>query len=850
MTFRLPLLLLLSGLLIALSCGATRGQVQAYRALWEKGEYQRALHVLEGLLDEGTSGADLSLERDYAELLFQLGRTDDAIAVMEAVVSTYPVPSHSLRLAFLYRYRGRRQEHEDILKRADNQIRTLLSYRLGPEEWLALGQLLDLRGDDPQTVLAHYERLLERHPDYAPALVAAGDLAYRRYAYDVAARKYGQALAIDGRDQEALAGLAECYHQSVDPRIEQTLGQLLALNPRQLRGLLLRAEQALDLGQTEEALGILADLLAINPRHVDGLSLKGAALFLADRPEEAARVRQQALAVNPFASVAFRVSGRVASRHYRFAEGLAFQKRALEVDPEDHRARLLLAFDLLRMGRDGEARAELERVFAADPYDVQAYNLLNVSDAIAEFNSIRRGIFHLQMPALEVAVLADEMFGLLEEAADFYQRIYRVDLQPPVLLQVFDDHDEFMVRSVGLPGSAGHLGICFGQVVTMDSPRARPLGDVNWQQVLWHEFVHVVTLQKTGNRIPRWLSEGISVYEETRRDTSWGQRLDPDFKAVAETAPTAEQLESYFTQPRSQEHLLFGYFAAGEFVRFYVQTYGEEALVRSLDAIGAGEETLQALSAAAGRELYAIDRGFRNHLEKRLAPLANLPDSTDAASASPLGAALQRGEQAEREGDLEEAEQAYREAHRLYPEYQGDDAPLRRLVRLYREHGPRNEYVNALQRIVSTDPRAHAECRELAPLLAGHGRWREAAAVLRRAAQVTPFQVSLLTEQVDYLIEAGTLDEAVRQLEKLLYLDPARSTQHRLRLASILADDGETVAARREVVALLEEMPHYWDAQRLLLEITEQKLLEITEPELLEVTEPELLEAVEEKGNP
>ena len=76
---------------------------------------------------------------------------------------------------------------------------------LGPEEWLALGRLLDLRGDDPQTVLAHYERLAERHPDYVPALVAAGDLAYRRYAYDVAARKYGQALALDGSDQEALA---------------------------------------------------------------------------------------------------------------------------------------------------------------------------------------------------------------------------------------------------------------------------------------------------------------------------------------------------------------------------------------------------------------------------------------------------------------------------------------------------------------------------------------------------------------------------------------------------------------------------------------------------------------------
>ena len=819
MTFRLSLLLPI--LFLALCLDPSRGEAQSYRILWERGEYQQALQDLEGFFTDGFTGSALSLERDYAELLFQLGRTDDAIGVMESIVSSYPLLSNSLRLARLYQYRGRRQEYEALLERAYQRARALLSYPLGPEEWLALGQLLDLRGDNPQTILAHYDRLSERHPDYVPAPVAAGDLAYRRYAYDVAARKYGQALAIYENDQNALAGLAACYYQSADPRLEQILGQLLALNPRHPRGLLLRAEQALDLGRAEEALAILADLLAVNPLHLEGLSLQAAAFFLADRPQEAASVRQQVLAVNPRASVAFRVSGRVAARHYRFAEGLDFQRRALEIDPDDYRARLLLSLDLLRLGRDGEARAELEKVFAADPYDVRTYNLLNVSDAIAEFSSVRRGIFHLQMPAMEAEILAGDALALLEEAADLYEHKYRIELQSPVLVQLFDDHDEFIVRSVGLPGNAGHLGICFGQVVTMDSPRARPHGSVNWQQVLWHEFVHVVTLQKTGNRIPRWLSEGISVYEETRRDSSWGQRLSPDFKAVAATAPTVKQLETYFTQPRSQEHLLYGYFAAGEFVHFYAQTYGEEALVRGLEAIGTGRETLVALATAAGRDLSSIDRRFQDHLERRLAPLANLPDSAGAIDISPFGAALRQGGKAEREGDFETAERAYLEAHRLYPEYSGDDAPLRRLVRLYREYGPRHEDLNALQRIVDLDPTAHAECLELADLLAGQGRWNQAATLLQRAGQIIPFHVPLLAAQVDCLTAAGLSARAIRQLEKLLYLDTARRTQHRLRLARILADTREAAAAKRELVVLLEELPHYWDAQRLLLEIVE-----------------------------
>ena len=58
-------------------------------------------------------------------------------------------------------------------------------------------------------------------------------------------------------------------------------------------------------------------------------------------------------------------------------------------------------------------------------------------------------------------------------------------------------------------------------------------------------------------------------------------------------------------------------------------------------------------------------------------------------------------------------------------------------------------------------------------------------------------------------------------LFRSLYLDTARRTQHRLRLARILADTREAAAAKRELVVLLEELPHYWDAQRLLLEIVE-----------------------------
>ncbi|HRU05126.1 MAG TPA: ThuA domain-containing protein, partial [Candidatus Brocadiia bacterium] len=71
------------------------------------------------------------------------------------------------------------------------------------------------------------------------------------------------------------------------------------------------------------------------------------------------------------------------------------------------------------------------------------------------------------------------------------------------------------------PGNHVLAVTCFGRVVTLDSPRARPPGSFNWQSTLWHEMAHVYSLQLSNQRVPRWLTEGISVYEEGRARPEW-----------------------------------------------------------------------------------------------------------------------------------------------------------------------------------------------------------------------------------------------------------------------------------------------------------------------------------------
>ncbi len=797
---------------IFLSAESVSAQETDYRTLWKRGDYAEAVNVL-----ERASYHPWSTRRDYAELLALTGRVDEAIAQLEGVGSALDV---TVQLAELYRMRGRMGDYGLALMEAENQVRLLSEYRHDVDDLIAIARLRELKGEDPKSLLRFYNLMAEVFPNNASVLIAAGDLALGKRAFDVAAEKYGAARALEPENQEALAGLMWCYYHAGDDRVLEVMAQLLAHNPNHLEVQRLQAEQLLDRNDPHDALAVLDSILSVNPNHLKALGLKAAAFFLLDDSAAMQETQERALAFNGYFSGAFRIPGRIASRQYRFEEGRAFQARALEIDAKDVEARLLLAYDLLRLGKDAEARSELERVFAADPYSVRAYNLLEASDAIDGFVTISRGIFKLQLPGQEAEVMSDELLKLLNEAALYYQRKYDVELQTPVVVQVFDDHDVFMVRSIGLPGNAGHLGICFGRLVTMDSPRARPPGTMNWQQVLWHEFVHVITLQKTHNRMPRWLSEGISVYEETQKDVTWGQRLSPEFKHIVdgEGFPAVGDLGRFFTDPETPMHLMYGYFVSGEFVAFYVNNYGVDALVTALDRIGDGMEAVEALVSASGVSARRLDERFMEHVGNRCASLKALSKNSE------FHKALNAGKEAVEAKNWADAERFFLKAHALYPDYAAEDAPLRLWVDASAVRGDPEWYRKALKKLVGWDAMAPEACLTLSGLYVKDKDWAAARAVLNRALAVRPFQVEILARSAEVHEMLEDWDAAIADWRRLIYLDVPGRAGHRLNLAEALAKKGEVKAAKVEVLALLETMPHFWDAQQLLLELVDAKV--------------------------
>jgi hypothetical protein len=149
------------------------------------------------------------------------------------------------------------------------------------------------------------------------------------------------------------------------------------------------------------------------------------------------------------------------------------------------------------------------------------------------------------------------------------------DFKPtgPILIEMFPKHDDFAVRIMGLPGMIGALGVCFGTVVALDSPKARPPGEFSWQETLLHELTHVITLQMSNNRVPRWLTEGISVWQERNARPDWGRETHVPFAQALEQDKILKlkDLNEGFQDPKM---IVLAYYEASLVVDHLMKTHG------------------------------------------------------------------------------------------------------------------------------------------------------------------------------------------------------------------------------------------------------------------------------------
>jgi cellulose synthase operon protein C len=417
---------------------------------------------------------------------------------------------------------------------------------------------------------------------------------------------------------------------------------------------------------------------------------------------------------------------------------------------------------------------------------------------------------------------------------------YEFTPRGPILVEIFPKHDDFAVRTLGLPGMTYALGVCFGRVVTMDSPRARPPGEFQWEATLWHELGHVITLQMSNQRVPRWLTEGISVYEEKRARAEWGREMDVAFAGMLNRGETLKlrDLNSAFTNPKT---ISLAYYEASLLVEHIVNAYGDAGLRKLVRAYANGIDTDAALKAALGTDLDQMQSGFDQTIERMFGTMRRamaLPEGVEEpskmsaaalktiAEANPRSFPVQMalGTVLRKAGQVDEAMQAFERAATLVPVAGGPGSPHEQLAAMALEKKDRPRAITELTALVAVDFNNVEAARQLADLLRQSGVEDPAklTPVYQRIAAIDPFDPEAHAMLGRYALTRNEADAASREFRAVIALGPVDKAAAFTDLGESYFKGGKRAEAKKQVLLALEIAPGYERAQDLLLKLVDR----------------------------
>jgi tetratricopeptide (TPR) repeat protein len=461
-----------------------------------------------------------------------------------------------------------------------------------------------------------------RGPDGARANVEWAALFLEKYDAGHAEQSLVEALKVLPKDAEAHALMARVkLEQSETAAADDEIAAALAADPRNLTALDLRAELLVDDERWADAVAAAGKALAINPEDLRARTLVGAVRFLRDDLRGYEAERERVLKVNPRAWDFFHGIADFLVKQHRYDEANQLEAKALEVEPKSWVALAAIGSNWLRLGDDDKGLAALREAWKRDPYNVRTYNLLNLyDDVIAKhYVTVEGTPFRFRVPKREETALLHYVKPFVTR--EFKELVARYGFTPqgPLTIELFADPEHYAVRTVGLPGLDGVLGVTFGRVITGMSP-AR--GSFNWGLMLWHEVAHIFSIQMSKARVPRWFTEGLSEYETARVDPSWTRRTHAElYRALSDgKLLSVAELNGGFTHARDVAHMVVTYHQAAEEVMFLVRRFGFESVPRALKLFAAGKETAEVIPAVTGLDVRAFDAAFVADLRARLKP--------------------------------------------------------------------------------------------------------------------------------------------------------------------------------------------------------------------------------------
>jgi len=638
-----------------------------------------------------------------------------------------------------------------------------------------------------------------------------GMLLHERFNDSEAADLFREALAADPSNAHAYIGLASVSAESFSGKASAYAIKAIELDPKLAEPHELLADLALANDDRETAAAEADKAIALESDALDAMAIHAALELIGDRSPDAWLGKIHAInpsAGEPYARVAHQLE-----LHYRFQNSVTYYRKAIEADPRLWAAHSALGIALMRLGEEQEPLKQLEMSYENGYRDAATVNSLRLIDSYKNFVTTRDESTILKLNKTESDLLLPYLQSELHAILSTYESKYHMKLPGPVQVEVYPDHEDFAVRTMGMPG-LGALGVTFGQVVAMDSPSARKPGDFNWGSTLWHEMSHAFILTATNFRVPRWFTEGLAVHEEGEHSPEWKSQPTPEILAAIRDKKLlpVTRLDRGFVYPDYPTQVFVSYFQAGSICDFIKTKWNDDKLLDMVHSYAQLKTTPQVIQGDLGLTSEEFDKQYLAWINEKY--------GKEAASFDQWREQLKALVAAAKRNDNDTVLQGGPAAIAMYPEYVGNANPYELIANAAKAKGDVKTEAAALTAYIHEGGQMPALLKRLASLQESAGQRVESAATLARLNYVYPVKDEELHRRLgDLLYAQKQWDGAIREYNALVHSNPVDKAGAEFSLAQAYLGAGKKEKAQESVLAALETAPGYRPAQKLLLEL-------------------------------
>jgi tetratricopeptide (TPR) repeat protein len=613
-----------------------------------------------------------------------------------------------------------------------------------------------------------------------------------------------EALELKKDHAGALLGLAFVFAGNFDPQAAALARKALESDPKLTEAQELLARLALEDSDRAKAAEEAKKALAMDGNSVEGRAVLATMDWLADKKETP---------WDPHAARGYETAGHFFVLNRRYEEGVQYFRKAIELDPQLHSARSALGINLMRLGQQEEAYRQLETCYNNGFQSKATINSLRLMDRNKDYVTFRTDRTILKLHKKEAELLRPYFESEMERAIAAYENKYKMKLDQPVEVEVYPDHEDFAVRTLGMPG-LGALGVTFGYAIAMDSPSSRTPGSFHWASTLWHEMSHVFTLTATSHKVPRWFTEGMAVHEETAVSPDWGDRLAPPviLAIKGKTLLPVAELDRGFVHPKGPEQVVVSYFQAGRICDYINDKWSFGTLLAMLRDFGAGDDTASVVRKELKIEPAEFDQRFLAFVEADTKRVAENFDEWKKGLKEIAGLDTKK--------DYDGVIQRGTAIRDLYPDYVEDASVYEFLATAYTKKGDAPAALAELERYAKIGGRNPDSIKLLAKWLEAGGRNKEAADALNRLNFIYPIDDDVHRRLGTLWIDQGNVAGAIREFRAVVAHNPIDPAQSHYDLARAYHLDHQTEQAKEELLWALEAAPGFRPAQKLLLEVT------------------------------